>query len=481
MSLPHRTKVLVIGGGPAGATTAGFLAREGVEVTLVDREVFPRYHIGESLLPSCLEILGLMGARKLFDSYGFQRKPGAYFNWKGETWTLDFGELGGSYRYSYQVRREDFDHLLLRHARSQGASVHEGVTVQELQFDEGRPRRAVCTRKGSDASTTIEFDFLVDASGRNGIMSTRYLDNRQYHDIFRNVAVWGYWEDVAWPADCAEGAIIVSSIPDGWWWGIPLSDGRVSVGVVIHRDAFVEARKSRSLDEFYREAITQSPVVTKLTQHARLATPLKAEQDYSYTSDQFAGPGFFIAGDSACFLDPLLSTGVHLAMYSGMLSAASIASILRGEVTEDEASVYYANSYHQAYLRFLVFVQTFYQAHGKLGYYSKADELSHYTVSTGDIRRAFLNLVSGLEDIADAEQVTTHLMGEMARRVDENLAMRKDKSTLTTAIGSQQAADNARFFDAIEGLPCLSEEMALDGLYVATRPRLGLKRVAAAV
>jgi flavin-dependent dehydrogenase len=478
MSLPHHTKVLVIGGGPAGATTAGFLAREGVEVTLVDREVFPRYHIGESLLPSCLEILGLMGARQLFDSYGFQRKPGAYFNWKGETWALDFGELGGSYRYSYQVRREEFDYLLLRHARSQGARVHEGVTVRELQFDEGRPRRAVCTEKGSDKRSTIEFDFLVDASGRQGIMSTHYLDNRQYHNIFRNIAAWGYWEDVAWPADCAEGAIIVSSIPDGWWWGIPLSDGRVSVGVVMHRDAFTKARKTRSLEQFYDDAIAMSPVIEDLTKDARLVTSIKTEQDYSYTSDRFAGSGFFLAGDSACFLDPLLSTGVHLAMYSGMLSAASIASILRGEVTEEEASTYYGNSYRQAYLRFLVFVQTFYEAHGKLGYYSKADELSHYTVKTGDIRRAFLNLVSGLEDIADAEQATSHLMGEMARRVDENLALRKDKGALTAAAASKEAEDNARFFDAIEGLPCLSADMALDGLYVATQPRLGLKRVA---
>lgn len=481
MSLPHHTKVLVIGGGPAGATTAGFLAREGIEVTLLDREVFPRYHIGESLLPSCLEILGLMGARKLFDSFGFQRKPGAYFNWKGETWTLDFGELGGSFRYSYQVRREEFDHLLLHHARALGARVCEGVTVQELQFEGGRPRRAVCATKGSQSVSTIEFDFLVDASGRKGIMSTQYLDNRKYHDIFRNIAAWGYWQNVTWPEDCAPGAIIVSSIPDGWWWGIPLSDGRVSVGVVMHRDAFSEAKKTRSLEQIYDDAIAMSPVITNLTKNGRLATAIKVEQDYSYTSDQFSGEGFFMAGDAACFLDPLLSTGVHLAMYSGMLSAASIASILRDEVTEQEAGTYYRNSYHQAYLRFLVFVQTFYEAHGKLGYYSKADELSHYTLKAGDIRRAFLNLVSGLEDIADAEQVTSHLMGEMARRVDANLALRKDKAALTTAVGSKEAEENARFFDAIEGLPCLSEDMALDGLYVATKPRLGLKRVAVTV
>ncbi|RKP45987.1 NAD(P)/FAD-dependent oxidoreductase [Trinickia fusca] len=481
MSLPRYTKVLVIGGGPAGATTAGFLAREGVEVTVLDREVFPRYHIGESLLPSCLEIVGLMGARKLFDSYGFQRKPGAYFNWKGETWTLDFGELGGSYRYSYQVRREDFDYLLLSHARTMGAKVHEGVTVRELQFEDGRPRRAVCSVKGSESLQTIEFDYLVDASGRNGVMATGYLENRKFHDIFRNIAAWGYWKNANWPKDCAEGAILVASVPDGWWWGIPLSDGTVSVGLVQHRDAFTQARRNNSLEQLYENALAMSPLMTDLVKGAELVSPIKTEQDYSYASEAFQGKGFFLAGDSACFLDPLLSTGVHLAMYSGMLSAASIASILRGEVTEEEACAYYESSYRQAYVRFVIFVQTFYEAHGKLGYWSKADELSHYTLKAGDLHRAFLNLVSGLEDIADVEQVTSHLMGEMARRVDENLSMRKDKSQLGDKIGSKEAEDNARFFDAIEGLPCLSEDMALEGLYVSTKPRLGLRRVAVTV
>src|SRR5437016_10185970 len=114
------TQVLVVGGGPAGSTTATLLAREGFDVTLIEKEVFPRYHIGESLLPSVLKILDLIGAREKVESYGFQQKPGAYFEWGPERWSLDFGELSGSHTYSFQVTRPEFDHLLLQHASSQG-------------------------------------------------------------------------------------------------------------------------------------------------------------------------------------------------------------------------------------------------------------------------------------------------------------------------------------------------------------------------
>ena len=139
-TVPSRTRVLVLGGGPAGATAAAFLARAGIEVTLIERDVFPRYHIGESLLPSCLEIVELLGARELLDQQGFQRKPGAYLEWKGEQWTLDFGELRGNYQHSYQVPRAEFDHMLLKHAATQGVQVFEGTSVRQLASSWWAPR-----------------------------------------------------------------------------------------------------------------------------------------------------------------------------------------------------------------------------------------------------------------------------------------------------------------------------------------------------
>lgn len=481
MSIPPKaTRVLIIGGGPAGATAASFLARDGIAVTLIEREVFPRYHIGESLLPSCLEIVDLIGARELIEAEGFQRKPGAYLEWGAERWSLDFGELRGRHTYSFQVERSKFDHLLLKHAAAQGAAVYEGFEIKGIDFDPtGRPVSARWAKRKDEGQTgEITFEYLIDASGRSGVMASHYLRNRKYHRVFQNVAAWGYWKNARCEASgYRHGAIAVGSIPDGWLWSIPFSDGVTSIGMVLHKSAFKRQNETLSIEEIYHRAIAGCPLMAGICAEAELVSDVKLETDYSYASETFCGPGFFLCGDAACFLDPLLSTGVHLAMLSAMLSSASIASLLRGEVSEDKAMAFFEKSYRQAYLRFLVFVSAFYdQRRGRDSYFEEAQRLSHYDVEGLSLRQAFLNLVSGIEDLSEAEAMTEHLMGEMSRRIAENHSMRQNKEALANA--DEELKDrlekSARFFDHVEGLGSMSAETAVDGLYVVVQPRLGL-------
>jgi flavin-dependent dehydrogenase len=482
--MPQSTRILVVGGGPGGSTAATLLAREGFEVTLLERARFPRYHIGESLLPTVVPVLDLLGVREKIEAIGFQRKQGAFLEWGPEQWTLNFGELSGNLTYAYQVERSKFDHALLEHARSQGVAVFEGVEVQSLTFDGERPRSARWARKGDGNGEALEgeiaFETLIDASGRSGLMATRYLQNRRFHKVFQNIAIWGYWEGADRLATGREGDIAVSSIPEGWLWAIPLSDGTMSVGVVMHRDT-VLAEKPVDLKGIYHRAIEQSKMVKEIVRPGKLVSEIFSEQDYSYASQRFCGPGYFLVGDAACFLDPLLSSGVHLATFSALLAAASILSTSRAEVSAEEASSYFERCYRQAYLRFLVFLSAFYDVgRAKETYFWEAHRLTQEEIDSQDLKRAFLKLVTGVKDLSDAQSEDPRrvVLEEMTRRVDENLSYRKDKEALAGLQGQERAAAdaNARFFTSVEGLFALNEEDAIEGLYVTTTPRLGLAR-----
>ncbi|HZD11533.1 MAG TPA: NAD(P)/FAD-dependent oxidoreductase [Candidatus Binatia bacterium] len=480
---PEAAQILVAGGGPAGATAAAMLAREGFRVVLVERDRFPRYHIGESLLPSALDFLDLLGAREKIEQHGFQRKAGAHIEWGSQQWDLFFGELSGKNTYSFQVVRSEFDQCLMDHARQQGATVLQGVELRDLRFEGERPVAAILAPTGmANDSWEIDFDYLVDASGRNGLLSTRYLRNRYYHEIFKNVAIWGYWKNTNRFDGKKDGAIATISIPYGWIWAIPLHDGSMSVGVVLHKETFKERRAQLGIEQLYHRAIAESATVSWLLETGELTTELHAETDYSYACDRFAGPAYYIAGDAACFLDPLLSTGVHLAMMSGLLSSASIASVMRGEVSEQEATSFYDRCYRRAYLRYLVFLSAFYnQYDGKESIFWMAQELTGQDAAEANLKKAFTNLMSGVEDWKDVrESAGTHsyLLREMSTRVKENLAFRKDKTMIARHDASgAKLRENGQFFDKVEGISILTPEDAVDGLYVVAEPRLGLARI----
>ncbi len=428
----------------------------------MEREVFPRYHIGESLLPSCLEILDLIGAREKIEAYGFQRKEGGYFAWGKDSWVLNFAKL--RHPYSFQVVRSEFDHLLLEHAKSQGVQVYEGTIIQTLNFVDERPRGAAWLQSSTGATGEITFDYLIDASGRAGIMTTRYLKPRHFHEAFQNVALWGYWQDAGSYPFVPSGGILNGAVPDGWLWGIPLHDGTLSVGYVLHKTTFKEKRqKNISLEQIYLDAIADCPLIADVVQPAKLVSPIKTEQDYSYIAENLAGPGYFLIGDAACFIDPLLSTGVHLATHSALLCAASIASILRGEVAEPQAQLFFEKSYRLAYLRLMVIVSGLYaQYNGKESYFWQAQLLTHHDYDDSDaMNEAFLFIVSGMEDVLDAGKGVRELsLAEMTNGMPEEEALK------TMAMYN--------IYNKVFWRSSTSPQTASEGVYITTQPRLGL-------
>lgn len=474
-----KQSVLVVGGGPAGATTAALIAREGFAVTLVEQAAAPRYHIGESLLPSCLRIFDLLGVRDKIEAHGFQRKDGAYFDWGPQKWEVAFGGPAVSL-YGFQVVRSEFDKLLLDHARSQGVNVLEQTEVVSLIFDGDRPKAANVLVQGT--ASRMDFDILVDASGRAGLLATRYLKNRRFHEAFQNYAIWGYWRNAKPLPVGPFGAIATCSISSGWIWAIPLHDGSLSVGVVLQKSRLKSLREHFTQDEIYRDAIASNGTVSDLIDGAELITPLRVETDYSYAAERFAGPGYFLVGDAACFLDPLLSTGVHLAMFSGLAAAASIASILRGEIGQAEAAGFFNASYRHAYLRMLVVVGAFYQTHrGRDSHFKDAQKLTQNDYSETEIGNAFLHIISGTEDLRDLQNAKqAALLDSLITLYEKHFGFVSDRDAwadmpLETI---NEARTRIQFVNAVQEDFSLTAATSINGLFLSAEPKaLGLRRV----
>ncbi|KAJ2923818.1 hypothetical protein H1R20_g13275, partial [Candolleomyces eurysporus] len=374
------TKVLVIGGGPGGSYAASVLAREGIEVTLLEATKFPRYHIGESMLPSLKLFLRYIDAEEKVKNHGFCVKPGAAVKlnqFKREGYT-DFLRHDPNH-WSWNVVRSEFDEILLRHAAESGATVLEEHKVTEILFAKdadgnATSRPCAATYSCNTGVGTVNFDYLIDASGRNGIMSTRYLHNRRMNKSLKNIACWAYWHGdlkMYKPGTGRENAPWFESLTDesGWGWFIPLHDGIVSVGIVMDQSistakkTAARAKNSEStLKDHYLEQLQFVPGVQDLIGNGTLLDGnVRSAGDYSYSPDRYSGDHFRLVGDAGAFIDPFFSSGVHLAILSGLTAALTITAPLRGHCSETVASDFYNIKSATAYTRFLVVVMSVYR------------------------------------------------------------------------------------------------------------------------
>ena len=339
-AIPRETDVIVIGGGPAGSTVSTLLAKHGHKVELFEREKFPRFHIGESLIPQTYFVLERLDMLPKLKGSHFVKKYSVQFvNQRGKLsepfYFIDNKDHPSS--QTWQVRRSEFDHLMLNNAREHGVNVREGVRVLEVLF-EGDTAVGVRLKTEDGTEQEVRARVVVDASGQSSMLIDR-LGLREWDPVLKKAAVWTYWKGAYRDNGRDEGATMVIQTEGkaGWFWYIPLHDDIVSVGVVAGYDYLFQNRASKDLEQIYFEEVARAPGVQPRIQNAQRCDIFRAQKEYSYRATQAAGNGWALVGDAFGFLDPLYSSGVLLALTSGSMAADTIhEGITRGDTSEKQ-------------------------------------------------------------------------------------------------------------------------------------------------
>jgi flavin-dependent dehydrogenase len=354
-------EVIVVGGGPAGSAAAAWLAREGHSVQLLERDRFPRFHIGESLLASVNDVVAAIGAEEVVRAAGFPKKWGATFmraDGSSERYA-DFAIAPGvPSPQTWQVPRATFDDLLLRHAASSGVMVREAHRVHDAWFDDqGVTVRVQDADRGVPHS--VRARALIDATGRGGLLSRKF-NLRVDEPRLANVAVFSHYAGVPRQEGRRAGDIRIVARGDlGWFWLIPISDQLTSVGVVLPRSAF-QALPTLAPADLFTSMIADTPVVSRLLVSARREWPVRIERDFSFSSRAYAGDRWVLVGDAGSFLDPVFSTGVAIALESGLEGAQAVAAGLRTGCLSARQFSRFARRQRRRYLAFRRFVFAFY-------------------------------------------------------------------------------------------------------------------------
>jgi flavin-dependent dehydrogenase len=326
----RRCEVFVIGCGPAGSTMSALLAERGRDVAVVDKERHPRFHIGESLLPLNMPILERLGVWDELVKIGI-RKDAAEFESREAGKTVEFRfstAFDKRWPHAFQVRRSEFDHMLLQNCAAKGARVYEGARVTSVDFGNlERGEETVVHLLLEDGSRQEwRTRFLVDASGRDTFLADRFSIKRKNRK-HASAAIFGHFRNARRNPGSAEGNITIVWFEQGWFWFIPLKDGTTSVGAVCW-PAYLKSRKTDPTT-FLMQTIAMAPEIADRLKDAELTAPVTATGNYSYTATRMSGPGYLMVGDAWAFIDPVFSSGVYLAMNSSLLGAEVVDAVLK--------------------------------------------------------------------------------------------------------------------------------------------------------
>jgi len=330
---------IVIGGGPAGASASTFLARAGHKVILLEKDLHPRDHVGESLTPSTNLIFHKLGFLDKMNDAKFIHKPGTGWNapqsplWKFvEVWLFEYPIKDGPQPWTYNVERDVMDAMLLRHAYDNGVTVLQGVRAQELLFEDDRVV-GVRAKVDDGWERDLRAKIVIDASGRRCFIASQ-LKLKEKDANFNQFCIYSWFDGVKKAPEKLDGFTLFYflGLPAGWSWHIPLRDGKASMGVVVEKHDFQKSGKDP--EEFFFSLVSRNRTFTDAMAAATRIRPWWIEGDYSYKISQFAGPGWILAGDALRFVDPIFSSGVDVALFSGEFAYEAIT---RAWETGDEA------------------------------------------------------------------------------------------------------------------------------------------------
>ncbi len=328
-ALASACDVLVIGGGPAGSTAATLLAERGYRVILLEKAHHPRFHIGESLLPANLPLLEKLGVIDAVKAIGVEKWGAEFISpWHDHKQSFEFADaMDKSMPMAYQVRRAEFDEILIRNASRKNARVMEGCLVQDVDFLPDNNGALVHARHDDGSTETAHARFVLDASGRDTFLGNRFKA-KQRNKRHNSTAIYAHFSGAGRSPGKAAGNIAIFWFAHGWFWFIPLVDGATSVGAVTW-PYYLKTRNKKSLEQFLLDTIALCAPLNERLQHAHLISPVEAAGNYSYACDRTHGSNYLLLGDAYAFIDPVFSSGVMLAMHSAFVGADTVDTCLR--------------------------------------------------------------------------------------------------------------------------------------------------------